>query len=79
MVIRISVSMIDICHATFDKTCRGPSLALIIGCEFFQGHLKDWSLPKLNHGDHVVGGNGGGGDVDGDHGGDGDDYYDDLP
>ena len=44
-------------------------MALIIGGESVQGHLKDWSLPKLKLGD-------GGGNSDGDdHGdnGDGDD------
>ena len=57
------------------KTCCRPSLALIIGCEFVQGHLKDWSLPKLNHGDGdsdrvVVGDGGGDVHVEGDCGAD---------
>ena len=38
-------------------TCCSPSLALIIGSESVQRHLKDWSLPELNHGDRDGDGN----------------------
>ena len=57
------------------RTCCSPSMALIIGGESVQGHLKDWSLPKLKLGDGECNDDGGGNSDGDDHGdnGDGDD------